>query len=98
MSVRCDKAMRRSKEKTRELTEFGVPKWRCSGSCETCICGIIRHPDGTETHVNLIRKGEPHVELHHTAEADHEEKQQSNHHEPHDRQTDDYPEQTVSAI
>ena len=81
MTVRCDKAMRRSKERTRELTEFGVPRWRCTGDCGSCICGIIRHKDGTESHINTMRKGVKYAELYNTVEASDEKKQQSDHNE-----------------
>lgn len=53
------------------MTEFGVPKWRCTGDCGSCICGIIRDKSGNEHHVNLIR-GKTNAEIYNTAETDHE--------------------------
>ena len=40
MTIRCDEAMRRSKEQARSWTASGIPKWKCKGNCETCICGM----------------------------------------------------------
>ena len=55
MTVRCDKPMRRSKEKTRMIEAFNIPKWKCTGKCYNCICGIVKDEDGTETHVKPTR-------------------------------------------
>jgi hypothetical protein len=73
MSVRCDKAMRRSKERVREIKGLSLPKWKCTKDCANCICGIIRDKSGNEHHVNLLR-GKANAEIHNTAETDHEEK------------------------
>lgn len=62
--------MRRSKERLREIKELGLPKWRCTGKCANCICGIVTGKDGTEHHVNLLRK-ERNDKVHNTTETDH---------------------------
>ena len=45
---RCDEPMRRSKEKTH--------RWKCTGKCKTCICGITIDQEGNEEHVNPLSK------------------------------------------
>lgn len=41
MKIRCDEAMRRSKEKnSRWYRAIGVQKWKCDHNCERCICGM----------------------------------------------------------
>ncbi len=41
MKIRCDEAMRRSKEKnSRWYRAIGIQKWKCDHNCERCICGM----------------------------------------------------------
>ena len=47
---RCDEAMRRSKEKARAVTPFGFPKWRCTGECRACVCGMVKLSSGNWVH------------------------------------------------
>lgn len=49
---RCDKSMRRSKEKG--LTKFGK-RWRCPGDCRGCICCIEQDQEGNERHATYNR-------------------------------------------
>ena len=39
MEIKCDEAMRRSKESSARET-FRLKKWRCTQNCESCICGM----------------------------------------------------------
>lgn len=60
MTIRCDEPMRRSKEKARVINTqivggISVPKWKCTGDCYNCICGIVTTEDGTESHVKPTR-------------------------------------------
>lgn len=48
MRTRCDKAMRRSKERC--YTPFHR-RWRCNADCRSCVCCIVTEPDGTEKHL-----------------------------------------------
>lgn len=50
MKIRCDEPMRRSKEHTRSWTVYGIPKWRCTGECERCICGMKQDDKGIWEH------------------------------------------------
>ena len=70
MKIRCDKPMRRSKERTIGVDEIGIKKWRCTGDCWNCVCGLITKGDGTSHHVNLLRGGKD-AKIHDTTEADH---------------------------
>lgn len=47
-SRRCDKAMRRSKERCN--TPY-YTRWKCKGECRTCICCIVKDENGDERHV-----------------------------------------------
>lgn len=51
-SIRCDTAMRRSKEKAGEGVR-DIRRFRCTGECKSCICGMIKRSDGTWEHVQL---------------------------------------------
>lgn len=51
-AYRCDKPMRRSKEKC--LTPF-FRKWRCTGECKACICAIVKDQYGSEKHIGVFR-------------------------------------------
>lgn len=51
--MRCDKSMRKSKEKCYTADN---KHWKCTGECKTCICCIYKTGDGTEYHVNLNQK------------------------------------------
>lgn len=44
---KCDKAMRRSKE--RGLTPL-YTRWRCTGDCTSCICALVKQEDGIFIH------------------------------------------------
>ena len=55
ISRRCDKAMRRSKEKG--FTPY-YKKWKCTGECKNCICCLERIEDGTERHFPYRRHHE----------------------------------------
>lgn len=51
--IRCDEQMKKSKEKARSWTAYGIPKWRCTKDCERCICGMRFDPvHGTWAHNN----------------------------------------------
>lgn len=45
--IKCDKAMRRSKE--RGYVREGVP-WRCDLRCDDCHCALHKRDDGTWEH------------------------------------------------
>lgn len=47
---KCDKAMRRSKE--RGLTPF-YTRWRCTGDCRNCVCSMVKQVDGIYIHTPL---------------------------------------------
>lgn len=49
---RCDKPMRRSKEKC--LTRSGE-HWKCPGDCRGCLCCIEQDEDGNERHAHYER-------------------------------------------
>ena len=55
--IRCDEPMRRSKE--RAVNEswgvYGIPKWKCTGKCSQCICGLVMDSFGVWSHVNITR-------------------------------------------
>ena len=72
MRVRCDVPMRRSKERTSGIDEFGMGGWKCTGRCVQCICGIVMDKYGTERHVSFTR-GEHNVKVYDTIEADNKE-------------------------
>lgn len=42
MEIRCDEAMKRSKEKASNESWkiYGIPEWKCTGECANCICGM----------------------------------------------------------
>lgn len=52
MEVRCDVSMRRSKEEASRWSwkTYGIPKWKCTGNCESCICGLVKTWKGTWEH------------------------------------------------
>lgn len=50
--MRCDKSMRRSKERC--YAPLGN-KWKCSGDCKDCPCCLHTKSDGTEEHTRLWR-------------------------------------------
>lgn len=50
MTIRCDEAMRKSKEQARSWTAYGVPKWKCNNDCERCICGMKQDEKGIWCH------------------------------------------------
>lgn len=52
---RCDKAMKRSKERC-FIPSIGRERWRCTGECRSCICCLETLEDGTERHVSLRSK------------------------------------------
>ena len=98
MRVRCDTSMRRSKEHTSGIDEFGISRWRCKGKCTNCICGIITDKYGNDSHVSFTREGEHYAKIHDTIEAYYKEKQPADSHEQGNRQADDSAEQTVQGI
>ena len=53
ISHRCDKPMRRSKE--RGYIRAGV-HWKCGKSCSSCICCIFKDENGTERHRGILYK------------------------------------------
>ena len=82
MKIRCDEAMRRSKERAKEIAEFGIPKWRCRGDCSNCICGIVTRRDGTEHHNNLMsERSERIVKLYNPVSPDNEKEQPADNNE-----------------
>ena len=48
--IKCDKAMRRSKE--RGFTPL-YTRWKCNGMCEGCICALHKRHDGTWEHTQF---------------------------------------------
>ena len=59
MKVRCDEAMRRSKERTRSWQVYAIPKWKCPQDCRRCICGLVQDANGEWSHVAIRdKKGE----------------------------------------
>ena len=54
--IKCDKAMRRSKERC--YIREGV-HWYCNGDCENCHCALHKKPDGTWEHTP-VRLGHSH--------------------------------------
>lgn len=50
---RCDKSMRRSKEK---CTTPGRYPWRCTEDCRNCFCCIYMDENGNESHVNVASR------------------------------------------
>lgn len=52
MTIRCDTAMRRSKERANNESWkiYGIPKWKCTGECERCICGMKKGYKGAWEH------------------------------------------------
>lgn len=53
MEVRCDTAMRRSKERASNESwkVYGIPKWKCTEDCENCICGLRKDWKGQWEHI-----------------------------------------------
>lgn len=47
---KCDKAMRRSKERC--LTPL-YTRWRCPGDCASCVCALVKQADGIYIHTPL---------------------------------------------
>ena len=45
--LRCDRSMRRSKERGRNI--YGI-RWKCPGDCRRCFCCIEQDQDGNERH------------------------------------------------
>jgi hypothetical protein len=52
---RCDKSMRRSKEKGYKLTG---QHWKCPGDCRGCVCCIEKDQEGNERHAPYGRRHE----------------------------------------
>lgn len=50
--IKCDEAMRRSKERC--YIPFGR-RWRCTTNCKECICAMFKQEDGTWIHKKLDR-------------------------------------------
>ena len=53
--IRCDKSMRKSKERC--LNRY-FTKWKCTGECRECICAIVKEESGEEHHVSRVNKNE----------------------------------------
>ena len=51
--IRCDKQMRRSKERC--ITPSRTP-WRCTLMCRGCPCAIIKEQNGEERHSGINRE------------------------------------------
>lgn len=47
LTYRCDKAMRRSKERCNTPL---FTRWRCTGDCLSCPCCLIKDENGEESH------------------------------------------------
>ena len=60
MTIRCDKSMRRSKERAvnESWAIYGIPKWRCTGDCAKCICGMKQDIKGVWEHNSFETKKE----------------------------------------
>lgn len=55
--IRCDEAMKKSKEKCYFMTATGkVKRWRCNSICYHCICGLKQDSQGIWSHV--VKKGD----------------------------------------
>ena len=54
MDIRCDESMRRSKERC--YTPFHT-RWRCTGECKACICGLRKTQTGDWEHVTTSGNG-----------------------------------------
>lgn len=52
---RCDRSMRRSKEKGYIRTGA---HWKCPGNCRGCFCCIEQDQDGNERHAGYKRRHE----------------------------------------
>lgn len=48
--IKCDEAMKRSKEKC--FTPYGT-RWRCTDNCRECICAMFKQEDGTWMHKKI---------------------------------------------
>lgn len=48
--MRCDEAMRRSKERCQTKNK---ESWRCNKKCDSCHCAIFKRSDGTEEHLKV---------------------------------------------
>lgn len=48
--IKCDEAMRRSKER---CYKPAGDKWRCTGECRECHCGLHKKDDGTWEHKKI---------------------------------------------
>ena len=55
--IKCDEAMRRSKERCFVPVEVGeslyVKRWKCNKDCENCHCALHKKNDGTWEHTRL---------------------------------------------
>lgn len=55
-ALKCDKQMRRSKERAYIITPTGLRyRWTCTGKCDRCICGMRKQSDGTYEHVRISK-------------------------------------------
>lgn len=52
MKIRCDEPMRRSKERASKNLIAGVPQFRCTKKCDTCICGLRQGYNAVWEHIN----------------------------------------------
>lgn len=60
--IKCDEAMRRSKERC--FIPFGR-RWRCTTNCQECICAMFKQEDGTWIHKKLDRHDGVYVKVEH---------------------------------
>lgn len=51
--IRCDVPMKRSKEEASRWSwdTYGIPQWKCTGNCESCICGLKKNWRGLWEHI-----------------------------------------------
>ena len=49
--IRCDKPMKRSKERC--YSQDGI-RWECANDCEHCICALQKKRDGTWVHLYFL--------------------------------------------
>ena len=54
MSIRCDEAMRKSKERCYTPDHR---RWKCTNECSNCICCLYKDRYGLEHHFNPMSKG-----------------------------------------
>lgn len=52
ISHRCDKPMRRSKER---CYIYAGTHWKCTKDCKNCMCAIFKDEYGGERHKGVIR-------------------------------------------